>query len=137
MNRVVQHIWEAIRFENKLALTPVFDKEKPIRSTDDMQPWFTGRPCGQTKRSHINLCVYDSTWEASEAFELDRNGNVDAWVKNDHLGFEVLYSFKGVIHKFRPDYLVRLKTCTMLALEVKGRDSQENKTKREFLTGLI
>ena len=134
MSKVVQHMWEAIRFENSLALEPVFDTEKPIRSTGDMLPWYTGKPCEHTKRSHINMCVFDSTWEASEAFELDRNPNVAAWVKNDHLGFEITYSYKGVIRKFRPDYLVRLTSGKTLVLEVKGQDSQEQQTKREFLS---
>lgn len=133
MNKVVQHIWEAIRWDNALTLSPIFDSERPIRATGDMLPWFTGKPCEPSKRSHINLCVYDSRWEANEAFELDRNPNVEAWVKNDHLGFEILYTSKGVVHKYRPDYLVRLKSGKMLVLEVKGLDSLENKTKREFL----
>lgn len=133
MTKVVQHIWEAIRFENALAVVPQFDKERPIRSTGDMQPWFTRRPCEPSVRSHINLCVYDSKWEASESFELDRNSNVLAWTKNDHLGFEILYVFRGVIRKFRPDYLIRLKNSKMLVLEVKGQDTLESKTKREFL----
>ena len=72
MTKLVQHIWEAIRFENTLTLLAVFDVDHPIRSTGDMRTWFTRRPCEHTKRSHINLCVFDSTWEASEAFELDR-----------------------------------------------------------------
>jgi type III restriction enzyme len=54
-------------------------------------------------------------------------------VKNDHLGFEITYSFRGVIHKFRPDYLVRLANGKMLVLEVKGQDDQQQQTKREFL----
>jgi len=133
MNKVVQHIWEEIRFENTLALVPVFDSERPIRSTGDMRPWGTRKPHEITIRSHINICVFDSTWEASEAFELDRNENVSAWAKNDHLGFEIAYVSQGVVKKYRPDYLVRLKNGIMLVLEVKGQDSQENKTKREFL----
>jgi type III restriction enzyme len=133
MSKLVQHIWEAIRFENTLALIPVFDTERPIRSTGDMRPWFTGKPCEYMNHSHINHCVFDSAWEASEAFELDRNTNVAAWVKNDHLGFEILYVFKGIVRKFRPDFLIRLKNGKMLILEVKGQDSQEHKTKREFL----
>ncbi len=133
MNKIVQHIWEAIRWENALTLAPIFDAERPIRSTGDMLPWFTGKPCEAAKRSHISLCVYDSRWEANEAFELDRNPIVDAWVKNDHLGFEILYTSKGIVHKYRPDYLVRLKSGKILVLEVKGLDSLENKTKREFL----
>lgn len=133
MTKIVQHIWEAIRFENALSTSIVFDSERPIRSTSDMQPWFTRRPCEPSQRSHINLSVLDSRWEASEAFELDRNSNVAAWVKNDHLGFEILYTYKGVVLKFRPDFLVRLTSGKLLVLEVKGQDSQQNKTKREFL----
>jgi type III restriction enzyme len=133
MTKVVQHLWEAIRFENALTLEPVFDTERPIRSTGDMLPWYSGKACEHTKRSHINMCVYDSRWEANESLELDRNENVRAWVKNDHIGFEITYSFKGIIHKFRPDYLVRLTNGKTLVLEVKGQDDQQQQTKREFL----
>jgi type III restriction enzyme len=124
---------EAIRYENTEALQPVFDSERPIRSTGDMLSWYTAKPNERTKRSHINFCVYDSTWEASEAFELDRNPSVAAWVKNDHLGFEIKYTHKGLVRDFRPDYLVRLTNSKMLVLEVKGQDNQEQQTKREFL----
>jgi type III restriction enzyme len=133
MSKIVQYLWEAIRFENALTLQPVFDKERPIRSTGDMLPWYTGKPCEHTKKSHINQAVFDSRWEASEAFELDRSSHVRSWVKNDHLGFEITYSFRGVIHKYRPDYLVRLTNGKMLVLEVKGQDDQQQQTKREFL----
>lgn len=133
MNEVVQHIWEAIRFENTEAITPIFNKDYPIRSTNHMRPWYTGRPCEHTQKSHINMCVFDSTWEATEAFELDRNPNVEAWVKNDHLGFEVLYVFEGLIKKYRPDFIIRLITGEYLVLETKGQETQKDKTKREFL----
>jgi type III restriction enzyme len=133
MNRIVQHIWEAIRFENTQALKLVFD-DRPIRSTGDMRPWYTGRPCELTSRSHINFCVYDSTWEASESFVFDQSPHVAAWVKNDHLGFHILYISKGVVKKYRPDFLVKLTNGTMLILEVKGQDSPEDRSKREFLT---
>jgi len=133
MNKVVHHIWKAIRFENTESIVPVFDNDKPIRSTGDMRTWYTGKPCEPTKKSHINFCVYDSTWEASEAFELDRNPSVDTWVKNDHLGFEIIYIFKGEVRKYRPDFIVRLKTGKYLILETKGQETQQDKTKRDFL----
>ena len=133
MSSVAEHLKQAIHFENTLELIPVFDTERPIRSTGDMLPWYTGKPCEHTKRSHVNMSVFDSRWEASEAFELDRSPDVAAWVKNDHLGFEITYSYKGIIHKFRPDYLIRLANGKLLVLEVKGQDNQEQKTKREFL----
>jgi type III restriction enzyme len=133
MNRIVRNFWDAIRHENPQTLTPVFDSERPIRATGDMLPWFTGRPWADTARSHVNRCVFDSTWEASEAFALDHHPHVAAWVKNDHLGFEVVYVFDGVVRKYRPDFLVRLVTGTMLVLEVKGQDSPRHQAKRAAL----
>ena len=133
MSSIAEHLKQAVHFENTEALVPMFDTERPIRATGDMLPWYTGKACEHTKRSHINLSVFDSRWEASEAFELDRSTHVAAWVKNDHLGFEITYSFRGIIRKFRPDYLVRLANGKMLVLEVKGQDNQEQRTKREFL----
>ena len=133
MTRIVQHVWQAIRFENAETLVPVFDRDRPIRSTGDMLPWDTGKPCEHTACSHVNLCVYDSAWEASEAYALDRSPLVDAWVKNDHLGFEVFYVHGGVVRKYRPDFLIRLTSCAMLVLEVKGKERTQDRTKRRFL----
>jgi len=98
-----------------------------------MWTWYTGRPCEYTKKSHINFCVYDSTWEAAESCELDRNDNVEAWVKNDHLGFEIQYLFQGVVKKYWPDFIIRLANGVHLILEVKGKDSQQDRTKRKFM----
>jgi type III restriction enzyme len=136
MNKIVQHIWEAIRFENTVRLEPVFDTQRPILSTADMRPWFTGKPNEHTRRSHVNVCVFDSTWEATEAYALDRTDekNVVAWAKNDHLGFEIHYVFRGIVKKYRPDFLIRLANGVTLVLEVKGQDTAEDKTKRRFLS---
>jgi len=133
LQKVVQHIWQAISFDNVERLTPIFDTERPIRSTLDMTTWYTRKARERTRRSHINVCVFDSSWEATEAMHLDESPLVSAWVKNDHLGFEITYVFNGVVKKFRPDFLVKLVNELMLVLEVKGRDTQDNRTKREFL----
>ena len=133
LNGLTQHIGEAIRFGNTERLEPVFDRDHPIRSTGDMRTWYTGKPNERAERSHINFCVYDSTWEASEAFELDHNPTIEAWAKNDHLGFEVVYVYRGVVRKYRPDFLIRLKSGKMLVLETKGQDDEQNRTKRRFL----
>ncbi|MGC8732771.1 MAG: BPTD_3080 family restriction endonuclease, partial [Halothiobacillaceae bacterium] len=133
MSRVVQHVWEAMRQENTERLTPVFDRDHPIRSTGEMRTWYTGKPCERTKKSHINVCVYDSTWEVSDAFVLDDSDAVSAWVKNDHLGFEVLYVYRGVVRKYRPDFLVRLANGDMLVLETKGQDAEQDRVKRRYL----
>jgi len=133
MSKVVNHLWQAIRFDNTEQLTPVFDKDRPLRSTSDMRTWHTGKPCEHTKRSHINFCVLDSAWEATEAFELDRHPEVDAWVKNDHLGFDILYIHNGVVKKYWPDFIIRMKSGDYLVLEVKGQNKAIDKTKRRFL----
>ena len=133
MSRVVQHVWAAIRQENTERRIPVFDRDHPIGSTGKMRTWYTGKPCERTKKSHINVCVYDSTWEASDAFVLDESEAVSAWVKNDHLGFEVLYVYRGVVRKYRPDFLIRLKNGNMLVLETKGQDTERDRVKRQYL----
>jgi type III restriction enzyme len=133
MTRIVQHVFEQIRFGNTVRLEPVFESNRPIRSTSDMLPWFTGKPCVTATRSHINLCVADSTWEAQAAYELDHNEAVTAWAKNDHLGFEIACIFAGVFHKFRPDYLIRLGNGTNLVLETKGQNTAKDETKRRYL----
>ena len=133
LNRVIQHIWDAIQTENTEKLFPVFDNENPIRSTGNMRSWQTSKPCEWTQKSHINFCVFDSTWEASESYALDRHSNVASWVKNDHIGFAILYNYQGVVRKYYPDFMIRLVNGDYLILETKGQDSPQNKTKRAFL----
>lgn len=133
MTRLVQHLWQALRFENAVALRPVFDTEHPIRTTADMLPWYTGRPWAYTDHSHVNRCVFDSTWEASEAYALDHSPHVQAWVKNDHLGFEIVYVFDGVVRKYRPDFLIRSSSGSMLIVEVKGQESPQDAAKHRAL----
>lgn len=133
MSKIVNHLWRAIHFKNIEKLTPVFDRAHPFSSTGDMRPWHTTKPCERTRRSHINFCVHDSAWEASEAFELDRNPAVAAWVKNDHLRFEIIYTYKGVVKRYWPDFIIRLKSGDFLVLETKGQETEQDIAKRRFL----
>ena len=45
----------------------------------------------------------------------------------------MFYVHRGVVRKYRPDFLVRLRSGDMLVLETKGRDSDQDRTKRRFL----
>jgi len=49
------------------------------------------------------------------------------------LGFAILYNNKGVIRKFYPDFIIKFMNGSFLILEIKGQDSDQNRTKREFL----
>lgn len=133
MTKIVHHIWSVITFQNIESVALTFNKEKPIRSTSDMMPWNTTRPCEYTKKSHVSHAVVDSRWEMTTVFELERNENVIAWVKNDHLGFDISYIFEGTPRKYWPDFLIRLKNGKILILEIKGQDSEKERTKRKYL----
>lgn len=133
MTNIVRHVFRFIRSQNSEGIAAIFDQDNPMRSTGDMRTWYTGKPNQYTLKSHINRSVFDSTWEASEAFHLDYSNLVDAWVRNDHLGFEIYYTYGGVVRKYRPDFIIRLTTDTNLVLEVKGQDTPQDQVKRDYL----
>jgi len=133
MNKVIQHIWNEIRANNTTELTPVFDKEKPFLSTADMRTWWTSKPCENFSRSHINFTVVDYDWEFLEARNINDKSDVISFVKNDHLGFAILYNHEGVIRKYYPDFIIKFKNGQHLILETKGQDTDQDKTKRSFL----
>lgn len=62
--------------EKFLNIVPVYDTFKRVRSTGDMSRWWTVKPNEITQKSHINRCVFDSTWEATEVYRLDKNPHV-------------------------------------------------------------
>jgi len=132
MQRIVEHLWGFILPSQTVRVAPVLDQAKRVRSTADMPTWYTGRPCQPTVKSQISQCVFDSAWEASEAYRLEASPHVAAWAKNDHLGFEVDYYFEGK-HSYRPDFLVRLRNGAMLILETKGQESDRDRAKRRAL----
>ena len=77
--------------------------------------------------------VVDSGWEKHAANVAETHPDVAAWVKNDHLGFHILYLWNGAKRKFVPDFLVRFKSGKTLVLEIKGEDSQQDQAKRRAL----
>jgi len=129
LSKIINHIYRHIRKENTLSLTPIYNTERQIIYTGDMAPWYTSRPHSPTVKSHINYAVYDSGWETTEAYMLDRDPNVESWVKNEHLGFDIHYVHNGIHHKYRPDYIIRLINGTHLVLEVKGKVTQQVRSK--------
>jgi type III restriction enzyme len=133
MNKIIHYVWQAIKIENTTEIKPIFDTIKPIRTTGDMRTWYTSKPCEYSNKSHINFCVCDSTWEFTESYTLDKSKHVSAWVKNDHLGFEIMYNYQGVVRKYWPDFIIKLVNDNHLILETKGKDDDRNKIKRDFL----
>ena len=133
MNKIVQHIWGYIRATQIEEVLPVFEQNRRIRSTADMQTWFTAKPCVRTVHSQISHCVCDSAWEGTEAYVLEKNPHVIAWAKNDHLNFTVYYVFNGVVRRYYPDFLVKLDDGSTLVIETKGQETQRDIAKRKAL----
>jgi type III restriction enzyme len=137
MNKIVQHLWKFIECQTTTCIVPVFNPNSKVRSTGDMPTWWTTKHREPLKKSHISHIAYDSTWEATEAYKLEKNPHVTAFAKNDHLGFAVLYSYEGVPHYYYPDFLIKLDNGKTLVLETKGQDSPQVQAKRAALAEWI
>lgn len=133
IDTLVGHVVAQIEHQNRERLEPVFDAEFPIGSTRLMRTWYSTKPCQATAKSQISHAVADSTWEHYTTQVLERRGEVASYAKNDHLGFQVHYMWRGSRRRFVPDYLIRLANGKHLVLEIKGEDSDQNRCKRMAL----
>jgi type III restriction enzyme len=130
---VVQHLMQSVFEQNRTKLTPIFDEENPIGSTGQMRTWYTTKPNFPAVKSHVSHLVGDSSWEGHAANVFEKSGDVLAYAKNDHLGFQIQYLWAGSRRRYIPDFLVKYTNGKMLALEIKGTDSPQNKAKRDAM----
>lgn len=137
IDTLVQHVVAQIQQQNHERLEPVFDPEFPIGSTRLMRTWYSTKPCLETSKSQISHAVVDSTWEHYTATLLEKRADVSAYAKNDHLGFQIYYLWRGSKRKFVPDFLIRLANGKHLVLEIKGEDSDQNRNKRMALDSWV
>lgn len=133
IDRVVQHLTEALYQHNAERLEPVFDEDSPIGTTRAMRTWYTTKTCQPTQRSQISHVVVDGAWEAHAANVLESWPTVASYAKNDHLGFHVHYAWKGSKRRYVPDFLVRFESGKTLVLEIKGEHDDQDKAKRAAL----
>ena len=86
----------------------------------------------------INYVIYDSDWEAEFCRVLESHPRVLAYAKNHGLGFEVPYLLGGKLHRYLPDFLVRIDTGDAsaplhLIVEIKGYRGEDAKQKKETM----
>ena len=90
---------------------PIYRRFDGTGSTDDVA-FLTRKAVVEATKSHVNLVVLDgpkgNTWEQTVACLLEDEPRVAAYVKNDHLEFEIPYVFEGRSHAYVPDFLARL-----------------------------
>ncbi|MBH3359746.1 BPTD_3080 family restriction endonuclease [Pseudomonas guariconensis] len=137
IDRIVAHVVTHVQQQNCERLEPVFDSEFPIGSTRLMRTWYSTKPCLDTVKSQISHVVADSTWEAYTANVLEKRKEVQSFSKNDHLGFNIYYLWRGSKRKFVPDFLIKLANGKQLVLEIKGEDSEQNRAKRMALDAWV
>ena len=109
-------------------LLPILRRFDPVGSTNDVQ-FLTRKRLINTIKSHVNKVVLDgikgNTWEEAMAETLEKNKDVAAYVKNDHLDFWIPYVHQGKTLAYVPDFLVRLNqrvgdVVRTLIVEVSG-----------------
>ncbi len=133
----MQHLLRFVREQNFERIEPVFDEEYPIGSTRYMRTWYTTKLCTPTRRSQISHVVADSAWEQHAANVLESSPLVEAYAKNDHLGFQIYYLWNGARRRFLPDFLIRLANGKTLVLEIKGESSEQDRAKRSALDAWV
>jgi type III restriction enzyme len=133
--RIVNVLGEHISERDGEGSAVVLPRIERFRATGSTREVFfrTGRPVRETIKSHISHVVLDApVWEGSAVHTLETSDLVESYARNDHLDFTIPYvDDLGNPHGHRPDFIVKLTSGLMVALEVKGqvRELEEFKIK--------
>lgn len=109
-------------------LLPVLDEYEPIGSTAGIA-FYTTKRCVPAIKSHLSHTVCDSTLEAKIAAQLEHLDDVVAYAKNDRLFLDIPYQFLGRTRRYRPDFIVRLRSDDLFLIEGKGEPSEADDAK--------
>ncbi len=89
-------------------LLPVLAPYDTVGSTRYVE-FDTTKPVWKTApdKCHVSHCTADSNWEHKMAEVCESMPEVEAYVKNQGLGFTIPYAHEGAERQYIPDYLVR------------------------------
>jgi type III restriction enzyme len=134
MGTIIQHLAHHLSIENAERYELIYNNTtKHLRSTSDLQTWYTTKKFIACEKTHINFVVVDSQLEAIEAQIINDSAHVQSFVKNDHLGFTIWYLWEGVPRRYFPDFIIEMNNGKKLILETKGKDDEQNRVKRQAL----
>jgi type III restriction enzyme len=120
----------------ELALKPVLRPYDTTGSTryvdfDTAKPVYVTDPA----KCHVTHVAMDSLWEGKLAQALEEMDEVEAYVKNQGLGFTIPYTLNGEEKSYVPDYIIRLRDGgeepLNLVLEVTGERKKDKAVKVE------
>jgi type III restriction enzyme len=120
----------------KTRLVPVLRPYESLGTTRWVD-FDTTRPTWRTDpiKSHVSHVVADTdSWEQKTASALEDMDEVDAYVKNQGLGFTIPYTLDGKERQYFPDFIVRLKhprtgDVVHMVLEVSGQPKRDKDAK--------
>lgn len=86
---------------------------------------------------HVDHVVADSDWEKAFTVAIERElaDICIAYIKNHNLGFEVPYEYRGEMHQYRPDFILKIndgngqQNPLHLIIEVKGKKDDRDTAK--------
>lgn len=132
VRRIKERLLDAIEpdeHEGEPPILPILNRYKREGTTADVD-FTTRRNVHSTQRSHINAVVLDGKWEQMAAFYLEQQaGLVQAYAKNEPAFLLIPYEYEGVQHHYEPDYILRLIDDSMLILEIKGQETEQDRAK--------
>lgn len=136
MDPIISRLCDAIQPDVQAGETPILpriERYRPFGSTSEVQ-FRTLKEAYGTTKSHVSHVVVDSGWEHKIAYELDKNPDVVAYVKNDRLDFTILYEWEHEVHSYYPDFIVRLglkdDSEANVIIEVKGFEDEQDRAKK-------
>jgi len=125
--RICDHIKRGIDTQQSSTdqVVPIFNYYNKFGSTKYVHGQ-TSKPVYPTEKSHVNYVVADTQkWEQIAAKTLEELDEVEAYVKNEFLGFSFPYLAEdGEEHRYFPDFIARCRTAdgrsVNLIIEVTG-----------------
>lgn len=136
--KIVDHIVRGINTHKntKEFIRPVFNYYNKFSSSKYVNG-NTAKPVYPTKKSHVNYVVADTdSWEQIAAKTLEELPQVQSYVKNAFLGFQIPYQKEGKDSNYFPDFIAQCKskdgTVKNLIVEITGM-AKEKAEKKWFV----
>lgn len=134
-SEVVASIYEGIRAaaRNSDTVTAILNYYNPEGSSRYVHG-VTTKAVYPTVKSHVNYVVADTeSWEQIAAKILEQLPQVECYVKNHFLGFNIPYLDGTTERNYVPDFIARVKTSTgeteNLIIEISGFSADRNANK--------